>query len=54
MIGGSGFYKLEELENTKEITVFDSSICKLIPGSGVFVVLESFLLNGGPIITTHY
>ena len=54
VIGGSGFYKLEELKDTKEITVFDSSICKLIPGSGVFVVLESFLLNGGPIITTHY
>ena len=23
VIGGSGFYKLEELEDTKEITVFD-------------------------------
>ena len=39
VIGGSGFYKLEELENTKQITVFNSFICKLIPGSGFFVVL---------------
>ena len=39
VIGGSGFYKLEELENAKQITVFNSFICKLIPGSGVFVVL---------------
>ena len=39
VIGGSGFYKLEELEDTKQITVSNSFICKLIPGSGFFVVL---------------
>ena len=54
VIGGSGFYKLEELENTKEITVFDSSICKLIPGSGVFVVFGIVFIEWGSNITTHY
>ena len=39
VIGGSGFYKLEELENTKQITVVNSFICKLIPGSRLFSIL---------------
>ena len=56
VIGGSGFYKLEELEDTKQITVFNSFILQTDPWEWGFCsfAFQNFLLDGGPIITPHY